>query len=127
MTHPAHTPPPDRPEWDVLAGLFRAAADIIEDDNQSLTEHLLRETAICECQAWELPEPHATDWLTAEARYQIACTVAIRPRHHDDPLIAAVIEILAAHPPQVQARILRATAQRLAPPHPAHDTKDTQP
>jgi hypothetical protein len=103
--------PADPPYHDAVRGLLTKAAELlIEGDSTGFTEDLLREGAVREASTWNLPGPDAASWIAREARYLIARTVAIAPRSRDDPMIDLVIEVLAWHPVQVQARILRAAA-----------------
>ncbi|WP_395111400.1 hypothetical protein [Actinomadura sp. SCN-SB] len=106
---------PDRVAWDAVSTLLTQAADLAADDDIPITGHVLEAGAFGECRAWHLHEDDAAPWVLRQARFQIACTLALPPRDPDDPLIDTMLEVLARHPTRVQARVLRAAAARL--PH----------
>lgn len=112
--------PADPQYHDAVRELLTKTADLIaEDDGVTCTEDFLRDGAVWEADLCKLPGSKAASWVAREARYRIACTVAIAPRDRDDPMIGVVIEVLARHPAQVQANILRAAAECLRGRSPA--------
>ncbi|MGP4029719.1 hypothetical protein [Actinomadura sp. 3N407] len=113
----------DRLAWGAVYTLLTQATNLAADDIP-ITSKVLEAGAFGECRAWQLPERDTPSWILRQTRYQIACTLALPPRNPDDPLIDTVLEILARHPTEIQARVLRAAATHL-PHHPADTSART--
>ncbi|TDE22818.1 hypothetical protein [Actinomadura sp. 6K520] len=94
--------------------LLANAADIAIGDDLAVTETMLEAGATCECEAHGLYEHVTVQWVLQQARYQIARTITHLTQGPQDPVIGLVLDVLAHHPPQVQARVLRRAAEHTA-------------
>ena len=119
MTCPCDEVPADEAAWGAVSTLLTQAAELAAEDDVPTTPQVLEAGAFGECRAWHLPD-HTAHWVLRQARYQIACTLAsaIPLRDPDDPLINTVLDVLAHHPTDIQARVLQAATTHL-PHHPA--------
>lgn len=99
----------DRLVWGAVYTLLTQASNLAADDIP-ITSKVLEAGAFGECRAWQLPEGDTPSWVLRQTRYQIACILALPPGDLDDPLIDTVLEVLARHPTEIQARVLRAAA-----------------
>ncbi|WP_395107257.1 hypothetical protein [Actinomadura sp. SCN-SB] len=113
----AHNPRSDavwRTPYFAVQTLLTNAADIAADDDIAVTATMLQAGAICECQAHHLYEHLTVQWVLQQARYQIARTLTDLVRQPHDPLIDLILDVLAHHPPHLQARVLRRAAEHTA-------------